>query len=690
MKENTIELLSPAGSMQSLQAAVLAGADAVYLGCEGFNARTSAKNFTKGELPKAIDYCHLNGVKVHLTINTLVTDREEKDFLKSAVFAADNGVDAFIVQDIGMAEMLHEAFPDMPLHASTQMSVHNLEGVLAARDMGLSRVILARELPFEEIEYICKNSPIEIEVFVHGALCMSYSGQCYMSGIIGERSGNRGRCAQPCRLPYKGMSGTDKPLSLKDLCAAAHLSRLKEAGVSCIKIEGRLKRPEYVAVVTKIYKKLLKTGKLPSRSDIDRLETVFSRGFTDAYLTGDKGPQMLGTHVENEDTVKYKQLISSAALALKDSETTGRVGINFDCIIVKGKPSKLTASDMDGNFVAAKGALPQEAINRPIDFNIIQKQLQKVGGTPYFIRTISAEIGEKLSMPLSSVNELRRRALSELSVKRTSFTKINQQEITKLIRNVNPTALPKITLSVLLIDSIGDGILQKPLSRIYLPLSEIIKNPDKAEYIGRKAPLFAIMPRVLFDSEWEKAFSDLKKAAEIGVCGALCTNLSHIKPVLKLGLSAGGDFSLNVFNSRSVMALKNMGLSFYTPSFELSIPQIRDLGKYIEAEGIVYGRLPMMLLENPPEAENNTLTDRKGEDFYIHPLENGRGELYNAHPLYLSDKIENFCNIGLSSMRICLTLENAKQGEAILESVITGEGAKPPKFTRGLYYKGVE
>ena len=285
-----IELLAPAGSPEAVIAAVQNGADAVYLGMGDFNARRGAKNFTEEEFEKAVRYCRIRGCKVYVTLNTLVNDREIEPAVSAAKLASDMGADGIIIQDLGLIRAIRSALPDIPLHASTQMSLHDLAGVQAAAEMGLTRAVLARELSMEQIRFITKHATIETEVFCHGALCFCYSGQCYMSALIGRRSGNRGMCAQPCRMEYSLTGRMDEhPLSLKDACLADRLQELEEAGVACLKIEGRMKRPEYTAIVTGIYAKALREHRAPSPEEMALLEQAFSRqGFTQGYINGDK------------------------------------------------------------------------------------------------------------------------------------------------------------------------------------------------------------------------------------------------------------------------------------------------------------------------------------------------------------------------------------------------------------------
>ena len=290
-----MELLAPAGSPESLTAAVQAGADAVYLGYGPLNARRNAKNFTREELAQAVAYCHLRGTKVYLTLNTLLSDRELPLAAETAAFASDIGVDAILVQDLGVARLLRDTVPDVDLHASTQMTVHNLDGVKACADLGMTRVVLSRELSKSAIEDLCAKSPVELEIFVHGALCMCYSGQCFLSAVLGGRSGNRGLCAQPCRLAFRwpGEKGTSHPLSLKDMSLAGELRDLRDMGVACLKIEGRMKRAEYVSVVTGIYAAALRENREPTGEELRRLEAAFSRqGFTPRYNNDQKGPAL--------------------------------------------------------------------------------------------------------------------------------------------------------------------------------------------------------------------------------------------------------------------------------------------------------------------------------------------------------------------------------------------------------------
>ena len=375
-----MELLSPAGGLDSLIAAVQTGADAVYMGFGAFNARRSAKNFTDEEFASAVAYCHLRGVRVFLTLNTLLTDRELEQAAESLRKASDMGVDAILVQDWGLLTLAREIVPDVPLHASTQMSLFTLGGANEAAALGLERVVLARELARDEIREICAGCPAQIEVFAHGALCMCYSGQCEMSAVVGERSGNRGACAQPCRLPY-GVNGPCRgghPLSLKDANLSAYLAEMEAMGVACLKLEGRMKRPEYVAVVTGIYRRLLDEKRQPTAEESRRLEQAFSRsGFTDGYWLGKKGPQMFGTRPENAP--EPKELFAKAREMYENGRENRKIPVNLRLSVRRDEPVRLSGACAvhGGAAFAVDGAVPEEARNRAVTAEELRQLLEQ-------------------------------------------------------------------------------------------------------------------------------------------------------------------------------------------------------------------------------------------------------------------------------------------------------------------------
>ena len=693
-----LELLSPAGSMESVEAAVQNGADAVYFGYGAFNARRNAKNFTPEQAAQAVSYCHLRGVKVHLTLNTLLTDRELPLAAQLAAQASDMGVDALIVQDLGVVRMLKQAAPDLPLHASTQMSVHSLDGVKRCADLGFQRVVLSRELSRDQIEYICARSPVEIETFAHGALCMCYSGQCYFSAVIGERSGNRGLCAQPCRLKYGwGNKADGYPLSLKDASMVEHLRELKKMGVACLKLEGRMKRPEYVAVVTRIYANAIKENREPTRQELEELELAFSRqGFTDGYYMDRKGPQMFGVR---EEMPEPKELFARARATYENGENR-KEPVQFFAKICAGQPARAAVQDREGHLVTVEGPEPESAVNVPLTREKVAGQLSRTGGTPYACEKAVVRIDEGLSLPLSALNAMRRQALEELSRQRVALPERRTGPFRPGVRYESRRQPPVFTLSLRRAEQLSDQLLALSPALIYLPVEELSAHPELLERTrAAGVPVGAALPRICWDREWpqvKEALADLKKR---GVDQALCPTWDGVERALQLGLRARGDFGLNTFNSQALKQLRQMGLESATLSFELKLAQIRDLSKAIDTEFIAYGRLPLMITENcivynhsgqHTCAGVNQLVDRKGERFPVVKAFGCRNEILNAKKIFLADKAADWQRLGLWAARLQFTTENAAECVQVLSRYL-GQGLyQPNDYTRGLYYRGVE
>ena len=699
----TRELLSPAGSPEALRAAVQNGAGAVYLGWGDFNARRNARNFSDEEFADALSYCHLRGVRVFLTLNTLLTDRELPRALETARKACRLGVDAVLVQDWGLLDLLRQALPDLPLHASTQMSIFTSGGANEVASDGCERVVLARECSREDTEAICAACPAEIEIFAHGALCMCYSGQCAMSAVVGGRSGNRGTCAQPCRLPY----GVDEPaanrypLSLKDNSLAQDLSGIRD--VACLKLEGRMKRPEYVAVVTGIYARLLEENRSPTPAEERELELAFSRsGFTDAYWRGRRGVEMFGTRPENAP--EPRELFERAkATYEKDSRRT--VPVRFACTIQPHAPCVLTVDD-GTRAVTVTGPVPEAARTRALTAEEVAERLGKTGGTAFHCAGAAVEVGEGLSLPASAINALRREALASLAEARCAPPLRREAEVPPLQKAECAQERPALTVSLTHAAQLTPALLEEAPARIYLPLELLADLPHLPE---ADTQWCAILPRVWRDRDEADLRRRLEKARELGIDGVLVGNIGHLPLTRGLGLSLYGDFGLNVYNSRSLDYLRRKGLASACLSFELRFSQIRDLKKLLPAEALVYGRLPLMITENclvqnqegcglsaagplvpagAPCRESHALHDRTGAAFPLLPAFGHRTEVQNSRPLWLADR-ETWKRLGLAFARLRFTTERPEACVEILRAYRTG-GAPPEIFTRGLYERGVE
>ena len=697
-----LELLAPAGSPEAVTAAIQAGADAVYLGYGDFNARRNAKNFSLEELASAVSYCHVRGAKVYLTLNTLVTDRELPAAAQVAAQAAEVGVDAVLIQDLGILRMLRQAAPGLAVHGSTQLTVHSLDGVRRCAELGMSRVVLSRELSRDAIEHICLNSPIEIETFVHGALCMCYSGQCYFSSVIGGRSGNRGLCAQPCRLKYGwGKKADGNPLSLKDMSLAGYLQDLKKLGVKCLKIEGRMKRPEYVSVVTGVYARAIKEDQEPTDQELHDLEAAFSRqGFTDGYYQDKKGPAMFGVR---EEAPEPRELFAQARSQYQSGELQ-RVDVILYAMVRPGEPVQVGVQDVDGRVVTAAGPVPESARTKPLTAEAVEKQLARTGGTPYRCARVRALVEPGLSVPVAALNALRRQVLEELTRQRgTAPAAPNVGPFHAGVRYENRKDPPALTLSLRSAGQLTPALCDLKPALVYLPAEELAAHPEAAETaLAAGVRVGVTLPRICWDREREALDKQLSAARSQGVTDALVGTLDLIAPARDQGFALRGDFGLPVFNSQAIKELKRMGFASCTASFELKLAQIRDLSKLIDLEVLVYGRLPLMITENcilknrdggcrrSCEGQNRLLVDRKGERFPVLRAPGCRSEIFNAKRLYLADKANDYRRVGAWAARLSFTTESAQECLHIARQYLGQERPALDDITRGLYYRDVE
>ncbi|MBM6927414.1 U32 family peptidase [Pseudoflavonifractor phocaeensis] len=691
-----LELLAPAGSMEAVAAAIQNGADAVYLGYGDFNARRNAKNFSEEEFAAAVSYCHVRGAKVYLTLNTLLTDRELPRAAEFAAQASTLGADAVLVQDLGVVRMLRQVAPDLTVHASTQMTIHNLDGVKMAADLGMRRVVLSRELSRDQIEYICQRSPIEIEVFAHGALCMCYSGQCFLSSIIGGRSGNRGLCAQPCRLKYGwGGKADSYPLSLKDLSLAGYLRQLRKMGVACVKLEGRMKRPEYVAVVTGIFSRAIREDREPTPEEINQLQAAFSRqGFTQGYYLDNQGGHMFGVREEGKEP---RELFAAARNTYQSGEAQ-RVPVTFYAMVRPNEPVQVGVKDPEGRVVTVSGQTPEEAHTRPLTTEAVEKQLSRTGGTPYRADRMRVLVEEGLSLPLAALNALRREALDGLTHARAELPQRRTGAYHPGARYENRKEPPVLTISVRKAGQVTPELLELGPALVYIPLEELAAHPELAQAPEGTA-IGVILPRVAWDREFPQMLQQLEQVRALGVADALVGNLGMAAAAKELGFTLRGDFGLEVYNTQAVKEFKRLGFASLTLSFELKFPQLRDISKTVDTELITYGRLPLMLMENciiknrtgQCNCQNeNVLTDRKGAKFPVVKAPGCRNELLNSQILYLADKQADYRRIGLWAQRLLFTMESPQECVQVAKRYLDQGDWSPREYTRGLYYRDVE
>ncbi len=692
-----IELLAPAGSMEALRAAVQNGANAVYLGCGAFNARQSAKNFTLQALAEAVKYCHIRGVAVHLTLNTLVSDREMDEAVDLIRQAASSGVDAFIVQDLGILQLCRRIAPNVPVHGSTQMTVHSLPGVLLCAAWGLQRVVLSRELCRDEIEYICRNSPIEIEVFAHGALCMSYSGQCYLSAAIGGRSGNRGRCAQPCRQCY-GYSHRENryPLSLKDNCLVSYLQELQDMGVASIKLEGRMKRPEYVAAVTSVYRKALDEGTV-SKPMIDTLLKAFNRqGFTDGYYTDRHGKNMFGIRQDTAEDPTWLRLARQSYEAVENP----LVDIKFHAV-VQSDGSSLTVTDPEGRSCTVRGPVPELARTQLLTEEMLAGRLAKTGGTPYRCAVATADIAPGLILSAAAVNAMRRDALNQLTAVRGRRDPVTLFKPRKLTPLSGFREHPGFCVQVTTREQLTPKLLKTNWSMLYVPLHILAEDLDFCRQLTRRMPVAAVLPRIVHDGQLPKLRQQLRQVKNQGVQDCLVGNLGLMLPVQEAGMGIRGDFGLNIYNSHSLHVLRELELKSAALSYELTLPQVRDLSKPIATELLCYGRMPLMVTENclirgktgqcACHLGSTRLVDKTGAEFpVIRDADSCRSVLLNGKKLSWLDRQEDLAKLGLWALRVYFTTENPQEVDYVLSSCVSPVAFDPGACTRGLYLRGLD
>ena len=692
-----LELLAPAGSMEALRAAVQNGANAVYLGCGTFNARQSAKNFTPQTLTEAVKYCHIRGVQVHLTLNTLVSDKEMPELTELIRHAADSGVDAFIVQDLGVLRLCRQIAPHIAIHGSTQMTVHSLPGVLMCAAWGMTRVVLSRELSREEIRYICDNSPIEIEIFAHGALCMGYSGQCYLSAAIGGRSGNRGRCAQPCRQSYgHGRWENKYPLSLKDNCLVHYLKEIEAMGVASIKLEGRMKRPEYVAAVTGVYRQALDTGNV-TRGMANTLLTAFNRqGFTDGYYAGRTGSEMFGVR---EDTKEDPNWLKEMRHTYEDGENPL---VALRCkMAVSPQRCVLSVADPEGRVCTVEGPLPEPARTQELTSDMVADRLTKTGGTPYYCESVEAHVEPGLMLSAAAINAMRRDALNQLTALRARTDLPRVQRPGRVPNFAGPRQAPELTMQITSREQVTGRLLKMNPKVLYVPIHILAEDTAWASALAMQTNVCAVLPRIAHDGDIANLRRAMTTLRNLGVTQVLLGNIGLMIPARECGMDIRADFGLNLYNSGAMNTLRELEILSACVSFEMTLPQIRDVSKAVPAEMLVYGRMPLMVTENclirgrtgecTCHLTPTRLIDKTGAEFPIIKDGNScRSVLLNGKKLNLLDRQEDLTRLGLWATRLYFTTENPREVDQVLNSVRNPAPFDPGACTRGLYLRGID
>lgn len=651
MQTNKHELLSPAGDFECLRAAVCGGADAVYFGASSFNARARAANFSDEEIKRAIDYLHTYGKKAYITLNTALKERELSDALSLASKLYSFGVDALICADIGLISQIKKQIPELEVHISTQAGVRSTAGADLFSNMGASRVVLAREMSMEEIRDVTRDAKAEIEVFIHGALCVSVSGRCLFSSLVGGRSGNRGECAQPCRLPY---DNGNYLLSLKDLCLAKHISELCSIGVASFKIEGRMKSPEYVYSVSKIYRELIDAARDATDKEVEELAKIFSRGgFTDGYYTGRIGHSMNG--IRGELTEPKRQLTQRLEEPKRE--------VSIKAKIKRGEPFSLEMSTKDGTTAKACGDAPIEAQNRPMQKEDYLRPLAALGNTPFFATSADIEADEGLMLPVSVLKNARRSVVDEL-LKTSIITRESAPTAYSPIRKRNSKRIRSAKFFS------AKAVTKKArefFDVVFVPINEFDPSVANGAYL----------PEVTREGSVDTLITSLSSLKEKGCEHILASDIGQLALVRDLDFSIHTDIGFNVYNREEASLLENEFSARVLASPELNLPAQRDLGCGIT----VYGRIPLMTLEKCIGREligcdrcksgdgRFSFKDRKGVTFTGMRACTHGSVIFNSLPTYIGDREESR---SLSDIHFIFTLEEKSEVDSIINAYEKG------------------
>ena len=643
------ELLCPAGDKEALCAAIAGGADAVYFGTDMFNARIRAGNFTLDEAREAIKLCHAHGVKAFITLNIAIYERELDTVLEYVGSLYRSGADALIVSDLGVMSLIKQHFPNFEIHASTQCTAHNLDGVGFLFLNGCKRVVVARELDRENLNYICKGTDAEIEMFIHGAHCMSVSGQCLMSYAMGGRSGNRGECAQPCRLPYRIGNKQGYPLSLKDMSLSSHMKEISNMGVASLKIEGRMKSPSYVYGVASSYRKMLNEGRDATKGEKEGLSRLFSRqGFSDGYFMSNINSSMLG--IRSEENKEQSRSLEDKPIVLP------KVKVDIFAKFIEGERAELTLKVRD-HSVTVYGDTVERAINAPMSEEDLKRSLSKLGNTPYEAGRVEIVKSDSVMMRISSLNALRREATDKLFAPERENIKASYHQTYQRYKKafVRSAVFSKIS-------QIPDDVSY--FDRVYVYADRY----EKGCHVNG-----IMLPPVILDNEWDRIEAKMKEAYADGVKYALITNIGQIERAKKYGFEISADYRFNVFNRPCVDHLRSIGFDTVILSPELTLRQSEDMaGNTV----IVYGNVPVMtthkcIIKDTAGCDKcrTYMTDRMGASFYAEGIFGHRNIIYNSVPIYMADKISTVSDF---SHHFIFSNETKEQVEEVIYAYKNG------------------
>lgn len=693
-----LQLLSPAGCPEAVIAAVQGGADIVYMGFGASDHGRNEKGFSPEELGQCLRYCRIRGCQAVVALNELCTDDGIKTAVERAIFAAQKGADALLVQDVGLVSVLHRVLPDMPLWGGVRMDVHNLDGALAAAAMGISRIMLAPELSFEQIAVIADKTPVEIAVCVHGPLCFSHMGQCYMSALEDEqRSDSALHCSEPCRQRLSlGGRMDDYPMSMADIYLIEHLEELEKAGVTCAVIGGRSRAPEYVSYVTGLYAQAIREKALPTEEERNRLEELFAPyGLTDGYFTGTPGPDMLGAPRKPEPG--RDRAIAELRREYMNGELR-RVEVTFYVVLQAGAPARFAAEDNRGHRAVYEGYAPVDLGRSGITAAHVQSVFYRTGGTPYNCVDIKCAIDPHLDYPDEELEVARRKLLSQLTDQCREPEPVLVMDWPEPPPVETRTGAPELIIQVSRPEQLTRELAEAHPDRLYVPAEALAAGEPIVDLFRDKgAVITAVLPRVVADDEKPVLAELLAVLRRMGITEALVGSMGLIPSVLAAGMTPRGDFGLNLTNVWSVQRLSQIGLASVTASFQLSTKQIKRLAAVADTEMIVYGRPPVMVTEHCLIRNSSgrcscstptSMSDAYGNVFPVEKDFGCRNVVYDGKKIFLADKPEVYENAGLWGARLLFTTESARECADVAKRYRAMNNYHPNNISRGLYSKG--
>lgn len=693
-----LQLLSPAGSTEAVIAAVQNGADMIHIGFGASETGRNENGFSSSELAQCLRYCRVRGCRTAVAVGELVTDEGLSQAVERAVFAARQGADAIMVQDLGLISVLRRVLPDTPLWGGVRLGIHDLDGAMAAAAMGLSRVMLVPELTLEQIRHIAEKAPVETGVCVHGPMCFAHMGQCYMSALSDDaQSDSVLRCSEPCRGRFSlGGRMDDCPMSIADTYLIEHLSELEAAGVTCAVIGGRSRRPEYVGYVTNLYRRAIRDGALPTEEERARLLELFAPyGLTDGYFTGETGSSMVGQ--ERPSGRAAERAFAEIRKTYMDGEYR-RVPVTFYVVLARGRTAMFAAEDDRGHRAVYEGFAPVDLGRRGITEARIQDVMYRTGGTPYNCVGVRCSIDSDLDYPDEAIEQARRALLSQITDQNREPAPVRVADMpAEPLREELPET-PQFIVEVSRADQLTPELAAAAPDRLYVPAELLAAGVNGLDAFREKgAVIAAVLPRVVTDDEMPVLRELLATLRSIGVREVLAGNLGHIPAAVEAGMTVRGDFGLNLANARAVRRMADVGLASVTASFQLTARQIRRLAAAADTEMIVYGRMPVMITEqclirrSSGRCSCSTPTSMSDAFGSVYPVEKDfgcRNVVYDRRKIFLADRPDVYENVGLWGIRLLFTTESARECADVAQRYRGKNSYLPTNVGRGLYGKG--